>query len=298
MKRIFFRNVLLAALLSTAAPNIALAQQPDSIKQWKLGGDVSFSMSQIKLDNWAAGGKNSITGTFMANGFANYEKNKSSWANSLFIGYGWNKQQDDNLTKTDDRLLLSSKYGYAAGKNWHYSALADFKTQMAIGYKDPPTNTIKVSEWLAPAYLLASLGMDYKPNDNFSLYISPLTSKMTFVMNDSLSNAGAYGVEPNESFRAEYGAYIKSVYKKDNILKNLDFFTRLDLFSNLLNTPQNIDVDWEIRLNYRFTKYLTAVAALNFLYDDDTKTVDENGKEGGAQLQTKQLLGFGINVKF
>jgi hypothetical protein len=140
--------------------------------------------------------------------------------------------------------------------------------------------------------------MDYKPNDKFSLYISPLTFKMTFVLDDTLSAKGINGVEQGKHFRGEYGAFLKCVYKKDNILKNLDFYTRLDLFSNLLEKPQNIDVDWEIRLNYRFTKYLTAVAALNLLYDDDTKTLDSNGDPGPANLQTKQLLGFGISFKF
>jgi hypothetical protein len=178
----------------------------------------------------------------------------------------------------------------------------DFKTQMTAGLDD---SMHKISDFMAPAYLLTSLGMDYKPNDKFSLYISPLTFKMTFVLNDSLfSNVinhakpePHYGVKDGKHFRVEYGAFLKSVYKKENILKNLDLYTRLDLFSNLLEKPQNIDVDWEVRLNYRFTKYLTAVAALNLLYDDDTKIADSNGKQV-AKLQTKQLLGFGISFKF
>ena len=290
-------KVKLALAIMFILPGILNAQQ-DSVKYWKLGGDASLTFSQITLDNWAAGGKSSVAGTFMLNGMANYKKNKTIWDNSLFIGYGLTKKEDENTVKTDDRLLLTTKYGYAASKNWYYSAMADFKTQLTEGFSNPPDNTDRISNFMSPAFLLTSLGMTYKPNDDFSFYVSPVTCKMTFVMDDSLSVAGAYGVEPGETFRAEYGASMKTVYNKSNILKNLDFYTRLDLFSNLIDNPDNIDVDWEVRLNYRFTNYLTAVFAVNLLYDDDTKTVDDNGNARGAKVQTKQLLGFGLNFKF
>ena len=296
MKNFNLKTNLMFAIMFIFS-GILFAQQ-DSVKNWKVGGDASLTFSQITLSNWAAGGKSSIAGTFMTNGFANYKKNKTIWDNSLFVGYGLTKQEGENTMKTDDRLLLTSKYGYAASKSWYYSAMADFKTQLTQGFSNPPENTNRTSDFMSPAFLSTSLGMSYQPNDIFSLYISPVTCKMTFVMDDSLSAAGAYGVEAGKNSRAEYGASMKAVYKKEDILKNLDFYTRLDLFSNLIDNPGNIDVDWEARLNYRFTNYLTAVLSLNLLYDDDTKTIDEHGIQKGAKVQTKQLLGFGINFKF
>lgn len=133
---------------------------------------------------------------------------------------------------------------------------------MTTGYQDPPANTIRISELFSPAYMLFSVGMDYKPNDDFSLYLSPVTSKMTIVLDEDLSNAGAYGVDPGDNVKSEYGALLKTVYKKSNVLKNIDFFTRLDLFSNLGNDPQHIDVDWEARVNMKVNSYLSAVFAL------------------------------------
>ncbi|MCK7540534.1 MAG: hypothetical protein MZV63_61400 [Marinilabiliales bacterium] len=41
----------------------------------------------------------------------------------------------------------------------------------------------------------------------FTLFLSPLTSKNTFVNDDLLSAAGAFGVEPGKKFRSELGAY-------------------------------------------------------------------------------------------
>jgi hypothetical protein len=250
------------------------------------------------LNNWAAGGQNSVSGNFLLNVFANYARNQSAWDNSMTVGYGLSQQGSDNLIKTDDRLLISSKYGYKASKHWFYTGLIDFKTQMTTGYQDPPDNTTVLSEWFSPAYLVFSLGMDYKPNDRFSMYLSPVTGKGTFVLDDSLSLAGAYGVEPGDNSRIEYGAYVKGVYKQSNIIKNVDFFTRLDLFSNLVDDPDHVDVDWETRVNMRINEWLTAVASFNLLYDDDTKYVDDDGLEHGARVQTRQLLGFGLNYKF
>lgn len=276
-------------------------EKTDSLSNWKKGGDLSFTYSQVSLSNWSAGGKNSMSGNILFNSFANYRINKSAWDNSLTVGYGLTQQGSDNLIKSDDKILLTSKYGYNAGKNWFYTALFDFRTQMTTGYDDPPENTSVMSEFLSPGYVQFSLGMDYKPNDNFTLYISPLTSKTTIVLDDTLSFAGAYGVDPGENYRSEYGASIKSAYKKENIIKNVNFFTRLDLFSNLTDEPQHIDVEWEGRLNFKFNDYLTAVFALNLLYDHDIKTMKEvDGVivQRGPKLQSKQLLGFGLNFKF
>lgn len=273
-------------------------QKPDSIKNWKNGGDFSFTFSQVSLNNWSAGGKNSMAGTFLVNAYANYKKNKSVWDNTLLMGYGLTKLGSDDFVKTEDRLYLTSKYGYLAGKSWYYSGLIDLKTQMTTGYQDPPANTIRISELFSPAYMLFSVGMDYKPNDDFSLYLSPVTSKMTIVLDEDLSNAGAYGVDPGDNVKSEYGALLKTVYKKSNVLKSVDFFTRLDLFSNLGNDPQHIDVDWEARFNMKVNNYLSAVFALNLLYDHDIKYINASGVEKGPRIQTKQLLGFGLNFKF
>jgi hypothetical protein len=296
------RSLVFATLLVFVTSFSAIAaEKPDSLKLWKKGGDISLTFSQVSLNNWSAGGKNSISGTFLTNLYANYAKNKNAWDNSLSFGYGMMKQGSDNAIKTEDRILLTSKYGYSAGGNWFYSGLMDIRTQMTTGYQDPPENTRVISELMAPAYLLFSLGMDYKPNDEFSLYISPVTSKMTFVLDDNLSNEGAYGVEPGDNMRGEFGASVKSVFQKKEILKNVDLFTRLDLFSNLAEDPQHIDVDWEGRLNFKLNSYLTAVFALNILYDHDIKHIEYVGEERiirGARMQTKQLIRFGLNFKF
>lgn len=270
----------------------------DTLRHWTTGGNTSFTFSQVSLTNWSAGGKNSMAGTFLLKTFANYKKERVIWDNTLDFGYGLTKQGSDNVVKTDDKLQFSTQFGYQAAAHWFYSALADFKTQFDNGYQDPPTNSVVISKFMAPAFLNLSLGMQYKPTDNFMLYLSPLSSKMTIVSDGDLAEAGAFGVDPGEKFRAEYGALVKMLAKKAELLKNVEGYTRLDLFSNLSNKPQNIDVDWEAGLNLKVNEFLSAVIKLNMIYDDDIKYVNQEGLERGARAQFKQLFGFGLAYKW
>ncbi len=283
----------------TAFAVTGFSQAPaDSVPSWTIGGQSSFTFNQVSLTNWAAGGKNSMSGTFLFKTFANYKKGRVIWDNTLDLGYGLTKQGSENMVKSEDKLQFATQFGYEAGSHWYYSALADFKTQFDDGYQDPPKNSVVISRFMAPAFANISLGMQYKPNDNFMLYLSPLSSKMTIVQDDVLSQAGAFGVDPGDKFRAEYGALAKMTAKKDNIVKNVDGYTRIDLFSNLADTPQNIDIDLEAGLNLKVNEYLSALIKLNMLYDDDIKYINSAGEERGARAQFKQLFGFGLVYKW
>ncbi|MGM0377213.1 MAG: DUF3078 domain-containing protein [Bacteroidota bacterium] len=292
------KALLFLFVMMTALPLSYGQNENDTIQHWESGGNTGLTFSQVSLTNWSGGGENSISGTFSFSGFLNYTKEKSAWENTLDIGYGLTRQGSENVVKTEDRLQFVSKYGREASENWFYTALLDFKTQFDKGYQDSPENTILASRFMAPAYLLLSLGMDYKPNNHFSMYLSPVTGKVTVVNDDQLSNDGAYGVEPGEKIRSEFGSSLKSIYKKENIIQNVDFKTRLDLFSNLSENPENIDVEWETQFDFRVNSFLSANLGTTLVYDDDINYIDDEGVEYGPRVQFKQLFGFGINFKF
>lgn len=279
-----------------------MAQTPaDTIKHWKKGGDFSVNFSQVSFSNWAAGGKNSVAGVALLNYAANYAKGRMSWDNSVNMGYGLVKEQNRSLVKSDDKFELNSKVGYKMtddGK-WFLSGLTNFRTQFANGYNYPtPSNPIRISSFLAPAYLTFAAGFDYKPNDNFSLFMSPLGTKFTIVADDSLSAQGAFGVDPGKKFRAELGGNLRSELKFQ-VMKNVDAATNVSLFSNYLKNPQNVDVNWEFRLKMKINEFLSANFLTNLVYDDDVKIpIIRNGVEStGKRIQLKQLFGAGLNVK-
>ena len=232
---------------------------------------------------------------------ANYKKDKSAWDNSFDFGYGKLKRMDDNgdpiWVKTDDKINITSKYGYQASKVWYYSAFFNFKTQFDKGYNYPNTDD-KISDFMAPAYLLFALGMDYKPNDNLTVLIAPLTMKSTIVNSTILSDQGAFGVDPGKKLRSEFGSSINAQYKKDEIVKNVNFLTKIDLFSNYLKNPQNVDVNWETLFVLKVNKFISATVAANLVYDDDTDYIDKDGNNMGPKVQFKEVIGVGFTYKF
>lgn len=280
MKKILWLLAMMSISLVTLAQEATEEVKTESL--WKKGATFTLNFSQTAMDNWAAGGQNSMSGVALFNGFANYKEGKHTWDNTLNIGYGTLKQDDADWFKSDDKLEFSSKYGQQANKNWYYTGLVDFKTQFTKGYNAVGA-TKPISNFLAPAFLNVALGMDYKPNDNFSLFISPLTGKMTFVVDDTLSNAGAFGVDEGEKFRAELGAYVKIAYKKE-LMKNVSYSTQLGLFSNYIDKPQNVDVNWDNLITFKVNKYFNASIIFNMIYDDDIV----------SDVQWKEMLALGI----
>lgn len=295
------KNTIAFIALFLCTMGLVAQENGEKDGKWTKGGQFNLNFSQIALQNWAAGGENSMTGVAMFNAFANYSEGNISWDNTLNLGYGLLKQDDEDWYKSEDKLQFSSKYGRKTNSNWYYSGLVDFKTQFTKGYLSS-TDTDHSSSFFAPAYLNLAIGMDYKPNDNFSVMIAPISGKFTFVGDTALSNNGDYGVDEGEAFRAELGAYVKVMYKV-NIMENVAYETTLDLFSNYLDKPQNIDINWDNMLSFTINKYLQASLMFNLIYDDDIKfDIDEDDdgvvEKSIAQLQLKEMFALGFAYKF
>lgn len=291
MKRILiFAGSVFFALSIQGQEDTTKAENP-----WKSGGNIGISFSQTSLTNWAAGGENSFGGSGFLSLFANYSKGKGAWDNTLDLGYGMLQQGEDDLRKTDDKIDFASKYGYKASKKWYYTALLSFKSQFADGYKYPDDSTV-ISTFLAPAYILGSIGMDYKPNEMFSAYISPVTTKFTIVNDGVLSDAGAFGVEPGDKIRTEVGGFVKLAFKKD-IMENVNLQSKVDFFSNYSDKPEYIDVNWEVLIAMKVNKFITANLSTQLIYDHDVKFPQDDGTEK-AKVQFKEIFGVGFSYKF
>lgn len=294
----------------------------DTVDGWKKGGLVNINYTQVGLSNWAAGGQNSIAINAFSSLFANYKIGKNTWDNQLIMQFGQVNQADAGFIKSDDRIQFTSKYGRKASEDWYYAALLDFQTQFTVGYKDQSVDWTQISNFLAPAYTIVALGMDYKPSDNFTVFIAPLTAKHTIVNDDDLARAGAFGVQGDEfndagvqtetfeNTRLEVGGYLRMMYKRQ-IMENISYQTNLALFSNYANNPQNIDVNWDNILNMKVNKYISASITTSLIYDDDVDIV--HGSEDiivnnvdtgvdrdlfGPRTQFKYVLGVGFAYTF
>jgi hypothetical protein len=268
-------------------------------KVWKTAAILRLTLTQGAQDNWAAGGEKNILGlSSFFSGYAYYKKGRNSWDNTIDLAYGFLKTTSLGTRKSDDKIDILSKYGYEIAKNWYLSGLVNFRTQFSQGYAYLKDGTrILTSDFLSPAYVIVSPGLNYKPNDNFSFFISPATLRWTIVRNDSLSAVGSYGVEPGQHVKLEFGAYSTISYTT-KFSETASYTGRLDLFSNYLHKPQDVDVNLTNLLAVKVTGILTMTLAFNLIYDNDVQTVKSDGTKGGASAQLQELLGIGLAVKF
>ena len=280
---------------------------------WKISGVGGLNFSQSSYTNWAAGGENALSGTAYSVLNANYKRGQASWDNVLELAYGKTELGSARARKSDDKIDLSSKYGhYAFGKNWYYSTLFNFKSQFDNGY-NYPNDSVVVSRVLAPAFFVLAVGMDYKLKDYFSVFVGPLTAKVTLVNDQTLANAGAFGVDKavydsqghlitaGKKHLEEFGGYVKIAFKKE-ITKNVTLGTKLELFSNYLKNPQNVVVNLETLLAFKVNKYITSAIITQLMYDDKINTTELNPdgtyKLNGPRVQFKEVLAIGLSYKF
>lgn len=329
LKRFTLAAMFIATCLVTSSQTNPTADEEKSMKtltpladsmKWNKGMVVSINNTFTYLNQWAAGGNNSISTTGLVSAFSNYRSGKNAWDNTLDIAYGVLLQGlDSRAIKTDDKIDLTSKYGRQASEKWFYAALLNFKTQFAPGYSPlstglPDYNT-KISDLMAPAWTLFSLGMDYKPNQKFSAFISPITYRGIIVLDQDLADAGAFGVERNfeadgvsviqgsgSNLRSEMGAYARLQYTSD-IFENVNLKSKVELFSNYLDSPQNIDLSWENLISMKVNSWLTTTIFTHMIYDDNTQIIKSTDELTGAPtnvgpgLQFKSIVGLGLSWK-
>ncbi|MEX2596702.1 MAG: DUF3078 domain-containing protein [Salibacteraceae bacterium] len=317
MKRFGIASLsLLIAVVSFAQES----EEPDSAKTgpWVIKTVLGLNFAQTYLENWQGGGQSAISGTTLANINANYKKGKWSWQNSLDAAYGLTRLGDNKVPfqKTDDRIEINSKVGRTLkADKLSWTGLFTFRTQWDAGYDYGEVPSPLISDPFSPAYTLAGIGMDYKPNDDLSIYVSPITNKTTIVDNQRLADEGAFGVtaaeyDPisgvklvdGEIVRFEVGGLVKVQYSRE-VFKNVKLSTRADFFSNYLNNPLNIDINWETLIAMKINDYLSASITTNLIYDDDIKFDVDRNNDGevdgrGPRTQFKEVFSLGIQYQF
>lgn len=313
IKKAFLLGFLLFVIHDNFA-QIIRTELPDTISYWSKENKVGLDISQIAFVNWNAGGNNSVSGLLKGQFIRTYTRDNINWKNELIARYGINKQESQEVRKTDDQVAFNSTFGYKRDtiSNWYYAGKFNFNTQFANGYAYPNTD-LAISKPFAPAYTFLGVGAEYSRKDlNFNLYLSPLTQKTTMVFDQRLANQGAFGVDKaiydefgnlmreGKNIRNETGILITSQWKKE-IFENINLETRASLYSDYLNNFGNIDVDWQLQLEMTVNKYVKANLGTHLIYDDDIKSKEEeNGVQviKGPKIQLKQILGVGVVYQF
>ncbi|WP_111707187.1 DUF3078 domain-containing protein [Lutibacter citreus] len=290
--------------------------KPDSISKWKEKNNLQLIFTQNSFINWSSGGNNSISGIVKVHSTRNYKNEHLVWNNELKSSYGLNKEEKRELRKTEDKLEITSTFGYRRNpqSNWYNSAKFNFSTQFANGYKYPNKDK-PISKLFAPAYMFLGVGSEFFSKKlDLKLYLSPITNKTTFVFSQPLANEGAFGVEralyndagelikEGKNTRMEFGNLVTCEWEK-KVMSNIDMENKLTLYSDYLNNYGNVDVNWELNFDLTINKYVTANIGTHLRYDHDIKTKEDINNDGilettGPKVQLKQLLGVGFSYNF
>lgn len=258
-------------------------------RKWFLFGQNSLQFNQSSYSNWSAGGNNSIGVIGRINYALSYKNGEHFWDNNIKLGYGMLSISGRELRKTEDYINISSKYGYDLGQYYYLLMGVEFSSQFSAGYNYTPSKKRKysdrISRFMAPGYLNFGLGVLYNPKENFQISLSPINTKLTFVLDKILQKKGRYGLERDgQSVRREIGAMMNIVYRL-KIYKDISWVHQLNLFSNYTQKPQNIDIAYSGLLTMKFNKFISTTLSLDLVYDHDQI----------KNIQMKQTLGVGIS---
>ena len=300
MKRLLFSTLLLSSVAVFAQEdqtNDSVAQDPTAAPteeapapRWTKGGNASLMFSQAAFNHdWTGGGTNNVAASLAVSYAFNYKKDKWAWDNNVFVDYGITKLEgDDYSRKTTDRFEVNSVLGYQLNNpQWYYSFFLNFKTQMTDGYKYESTGRTLINQMLSPGYLQFGPGMLWKKSDNLKVNLAPATSKITTAKSRWTETGPFYGVEQGKNIRYELGFYLNG-YAKFTVMDNVSFENILSLYSNYLDKPQNVDLDYTANIVMTINKYLSANFTFQAIYDDDA----------AKAFQIREVLGLGVNYKF
>ena len=273
---------------------------------WKKGGNYNLSIQQVSLANWAAGGASSFSLNTGVNLFANYKKDKRIWDTKLSVSFGFNRQADRSFRtrKTNDNFKFVSKYGRELSKGFYLSTQLEARTQLLRGYKyfKPKGSDLDsrnlISDLLSPGYIQSSTGLNYqkdKKDFKFSAILSPFTGRFTIVLNDSLSQGGAFGVIPGEKVRPEAGASLgTSIDTK--LMENINWKSDLNLFSNY-GRFGNMVVNFNSTISMKINKYISTRVETILIYDENVFIEMDDGRKSRA-IQLQNLINFGLGIEF
>lgn len=295
------------ALLFIAFTGFIFAQEEEEPQEgWKGSGNFALLFNQSAFNaEWTGGGTSNLSGNIAITYDLNYKKGKVSWDNRFIGDYGLTKIKDDEfIRKTNDRLEINSIFGYQIDEsNWSYSIFTNFRTQFDKGYEfgeDAEGNAIRteITRFMSPGYLQVGPGMLWKKSDNLKVNIAPATSRFIFV-NKRFTDVGEdpdaiaafnenpyFGVEANKTMRFEFGASV-SAFAKFELFENVTMENLLNLYSNYLEEPKNVDIDYTMNLIMKVNSFLSANLVFQAIYDD-------NAVKG---FQIREVLGVGINFK-
>jgi hypothetical protein len=266
-----------------------LAQETENTSPWKCSGVVGLNASATGLVNWAAGGNNNINGVGFGKVRLLYSEKDFAWETNLNLEYGvsYIDQKGDAFQKSSDVIDFKTKFGWQFHKAWYLAASAGFKSQFAFGRAYDGTDAADpiISKFLSPSYTDVSVGIDWKPNSIFSLYLSPVAGQITTAyVGDVVENANP-GLR--QQMQEKYGTWVYS--KEANADGTFDKIYR--------NCKAELGLTFKGSINYTYKdlKLITSLGLFTPYYWDKTEMKDANGDFIGYRDNNRRFGNFDVD---
>ncbi|APG65755.1 hypothetical protein LPB136_10430 [Tenacibaculum todarodis] len=280
MKNVYFSIICIFLISVSVFGN----HTTDSIQKWAIKGKFTFLFNQSAFSNWTSGGDNTIAGNVNINYDFNYKKGKWNWDNKIITGYGLSHVDDKGFRKTNDQFEYNSLLGLKSKGLWFFSFFNNITTQFTRGYDYSQTPVKPTSTFFSPAYISFGPGLLWKKSDDYRINIAPATSRFTFVSEEF---SGKYGVDVGETSSYSLGFNL-STYMKFDLMENINMENIVAIYSDYLNHPENIDVNYQMNLLFTINKYFSMNMTLHAVIDDNTS----------KRIQFREIFGLGLSYFF
>lgn len=265
----------------------------DSIP-WRYKTVLGAGFNAVQLSNWTGGGQNAITIRGLVLGELDYRHHIFAWENDVDLGYSITQLGTQSFRKADDRIIYVTKASWRQTDDLRWTAFADFRTQFAVGYNydvidsTSPQGYAIVSNFLAPAFLTSSLGAEWTPLPQFKLMAAPVAARAIFVVDDALSNAGAFGVTPGNTVNVAPGAVLNATINWE-VVENVTWKSRLNGFMRYEN-PDLWVVTVENAILMKVNSFISVGFLTDVYYDDRIPVLRDDGSRGPATQIRNQLV--------
>lgn len=288
MKKLLVFSILFFGLSTQAQVVINDSVAVDTIKKprhWSINANNSLMFNQAAFSNWVGGGANNVGWLASANYNLVYEKGRNLWENIIIMNYGQNTTKGVGTRKTQDVLNISTNYGLQFSKSWYVSTGASLLSQFSGGFDDgnnPEAN--KISNFMAPGYVNAGIGITYRPSDNLTVTLRPINGRFTFVLDKDLQLAGNYGLKADGDFFLMQLGFLASAIYKVKLMENIEMTNTGSIFSNYLENPDHMVLSYNMLLKMKINKFVSSIVTLDLMYDHNQI----------QKTQLKQTLGIGF----
>jgi hypothetical protein len=300
------RDFDFSSLNKTMAGLTGVGEKYEVLTPWRIGGDGTVGFTQTYLENWKKGGQSALALSIVLKGFANYTSSDENikWENSGEIRNGWIRPGGEGaeLQKNDDKFEVISRFGVSAFKKWYYSSEFDFETQFFNGYKYPTSvNPEPISAFLGPSRTYFKIGLDYKPNNDFSLFLSPVSMKNIFVKDTVKIDQTNFGIPSDKRGFWEFGLNGDIRYSTE-IFPGVTYQTKYKMFINYARPFSDWDINWENLLVMPLTDHINLRMMIHMIYDEDVlfpvynADGDRTGEEPRLQLREFITVGFSYKI--